>query len=255
MKPALAFNSLTAPQEWREMPNGELIAQTIETQLKPWWPRLFGYHLLKLGLLSGAIESKSSMIKHQVIVGPKEANSDVVAEIDDLPFLDSGVDACLLAHHLEFAIDPHHILREADRVLIPNGHMIITGFNPISLAGLNKLIPFRRQQLPWQGHFFSPMRVKDWLHLLGYEIIEDKRCIHSSLSTQVNEKSWLNKQWQKIAAKYFSAFGSVYIIIAKKRVHPLTPIRPKWQIRPKFSPVNVSSLNSNRQNHVNSNVK
>lgn len=243
MKPALAFKSPHEPQEWRDMPNGELIAQALEQRLNQWWPRVFGYHLLKLGLLSGAIDSEQAMIKHQVIVGPKQGNASVIAEIDDLPFVKYSVDACLLSHKLEFSIDPHHILREADRVLIPNGHLIITGFNPISLAGLNKLIPLRRQELPWRGRFFTPMRVKDWLHLLGYEVITDERFLHSSLHGACNPKNWFFKNWQKFADTYLPNFGSVYIIVAKKRVHPLTPIRPKWQIRPSFQPVKVSTMN------------
>ncbi|WOH38254.1 methyltransferase domain-containing protein [Thalassotalea fonticola] len=242
MKPALAFDSPKKPKQWRDLPNGELIVQCIEQNLMPWWPRFFGYHLLKLGILSGAVNSEQSMIKHQVIVGEANANAQVVAEIDDLPFLEHSVDACLLTQSLEFAVDPHHILREADRVLIPNGHLIISGFNPISLAGLNQLIPFRRQELPWRGRFFTPMRVKDWLNLLGYEVIEDRRFLYSTLHSVINPENWWHKLWQKFAKNYLPSFGSVYLIIAKKRVHPLTPIRPKWQIRPKFNPVKVTTF-------------
>ncbi|KGJ99646.1 class I SAM-dependent methyltransferase [Thalassotalea sp. ND16A] len=241
MKPALAFDRPQEPVQWRDMPNGELIAQSIEQHLSPWWPRLFGYHLLKLGVLSGAINTENSMINHQVIVTGANSNADVIAEVDDLPFLEHSVDLCLLTHGLEFAIDPHHVLRESDRVLIPNGHLIISGFNPFSLAGFNQLIPFRRQSLPWKGRFFTPMRVKDWLHLLGYEIIEDKRFLHSVLHSPFDSKRWWNRIWLKFASKYLTPFGSVYLIIAKKRVHPLTPLRPKWQIRPKFHPVKVTT--------------
>ena len=242
MRPALAFDKPKQPSQWRDMPNGELIATQIEAALAPWWQRIFGYHLLKLGMLSGAINTENSMVGHQVVVAGRHKNADVVAEIDDLPFLQHSVDTCLLHHELEFSVDPHHLLREADRVLIPNGHIIISGFNPISLSGLNKIVPFRRQELPWHGRFFTPMRVKDWLHLLGYEILEDTRFLHSSLHSTIKQDGWWFKTWQKIAGKYLSRFGSVYVIIAKKRVHPLTPIRPKWQIRPKFRPVKVTTM-------------
>ncbi len=244
MKPALAYNEPTEPESWQDLPNGQLIASSIEQQLLPWWSRLFGYHLLKLGNLSGYIDSSQAMIKHQVKVSANADQANVVAEIDDLPFLEHSIDVCLLNHCLEFSVDPHHILREADRVLIPNGHIIISGFNPFSLAGLNKLLPFRRQELPWQGRFFTPMRVKDWLNLLGYEIIEDQRFLHTSLHSQVIVNSWWRSHWQNFASKYLPTLGSVYIIIAKKRVHPLTPIRPKWKLRPQFNPVKVSTMDS-----------
>ncbi|TRX57503.1 class I SAM-dependent methyltransferase [Thalassomonas sp. M1454] len=250
MKPALAFNKPQEPLHWQDMPNGELIAQHIEDNLNLWWPRIFGYHLLKLGSLSAAIDCSLAMIKHQVMVNDRKGFADVIADIDDLPFTQHSVDACLLSHSLEFAIDPHHVLREADRVLIPNGHMVITGFNPISFAGLNKIIPFRRQETPWHGRFFTPMRVKDWLNLLGYEILEDKRILHRSLHSPIKSNGWLSNQWQRFANNYLSSFGSVYIIVAKKRVHPLTPIRPKWKLRPNFKPVNVSSMQGN--NHSSS---
>ncbi|NMP17488.1 MULTISPECIES: class I SAM-dependent methyltransferase [unclassified Thalassotalea] len=246
MKPALAFDNPKKPMRWHDMACGELIAEQINQHLANWWPRMFGYHLLKLGDLSGEIDCSASKISHQVSVNEDKNSANVIAEIDDLPFLDSSVDACLLTQQLEFAVDPHHILREADRVLIPNGYLIISGFNPISLAGLNQIIPYRRQVLPWQGRFFTPMRVKDWLNLLGYEVLDDKRMLFSSLHPKINADGWWFKMCQRFAGKYLSSIGSVYVIVAKKRVHPLTPIRPKWQIRPKFRPIKVSTLGQNR---------
>ena len=111
---------------------------------------------------------------------------DIIADVDDLPFLEHSIDVCLLSHALEFSLDPHHVVREANRVLIPNGYLVITGFNPFSLAGLNKFIPYRKNNTPWDERFFSAMRVKDWLHLMGYEILEDKKVLHSSLSGKLN---------------------------------------------------------------------
>ncbi|TLU61107.1 methyltransferase domain-containing protein [Thalassotalea litorea] len=242
MKPALAFKDPEVPIKWEDMPNGVLVANAISESMQPWWPRIFGYHLLKLGSLSAQLDTSKAMIKHQVNVCHSHPFGDVLAEIDDLPFQLHSVDACVLAHSLEFALDPHHILREIDRVLIPNGHLLISGFNPNSLAGLNRYIPFRRNAIPWQGRFFTPMRIKDWLNLLGYEILADDRFLHSSLVNPLDQKGWLGKHWQKFASNYLRMFGSVFLIVAKKRVHPLTPIRPKWQLRPNFQPVKVTSM-------------
>ncbi len=246
MKPALGYNEPKLPLNWHDLPNGEHIRKTICHELDNWWPRFFGYHLLKLGELSVEIDSKESRIPHKVNVARYCEQSNVIADIDDLPFQEHSVDACLLSHSLEFNVDPHHILREADRVLIPNGHLIITGYNPASLAGLNKIVPLRRNSLPWNGRFFTPMRVKDWLNLLGYEILSDKRFLHSTLHSPIKTQSWCYRHWQKFADNYLSSFGSVYVIVAKKRVHPLTPIRPKWKIRPNFQPVKVSTRISDK---------
>ncbi len=246
MKPALAFDNPKKATRWKDMACGQLVVDHVNQYLQYWWPRMFGYHLLKIGDLSADIDSSTSKIGHSISVGEQKGLVDVIADVDDLPFIDAGVDVCVLAQQLEFAVDPHHILREADRVLIPNGYMVISGFNPISLAGLNRLIPFRRRKLPWHGRFFTPMRVKDWLNLLGYEVLDDQRVLFSSLHPKVNPNSWWFQACQRFANKYLTALGSVYVIVAKKRVHPLTPIRPKWQMRARFKPINVSTVGQNR---------
>ncbi|TWX73981.1 class I SAM-dependent methyltransferase [Colwellia sp. C1TZA3] len=246
MKPALAFRPPNYPKSWQKIPNGDLIVANINQVLAPWWPKFFGYHMLKIGALSGEIASVDSPIKHQLTLTNQVGGSDIIAEIDDLPLLKHSVDVCVLAHALEFSLDPHHVVREANRVLIPNGYLVITGFNPFSLAGLNQFIPYRRKQTPWNERFFSPMRVKDWLHLMGFEIQLDKRFLHSSLSGQLTQGVFCN-HWQNIATRYFPSLGSVYVIVAKKRVLPLTPIKPKWQLRPHFEPVKVPTMNSSRK--------
>ncbi|WP_371189279.1 methyltransferase domain-containing protein [Thalassotalea maritima] len=246
MKPALAFAQLKKPKTWQDMSSGLLIKKHIEKSLEPWWQRAFGYHMLKLGQLSSQIESQQAKIPHQINVCESPLVADVVAEIDDLPFVQQSIDLCLLTLQLEYAVDPHHILREADRVLIANGYMVIAGINPWSLAGVNKLIPYRRQQLPWQGRFFTPMRVKDWLNLLGYEIVDDQRILFSGLHNKQRDDRWWFKKLQTIGQSYLPLFCSVYVIVAKKRVQPLTPIRPKWQLRHKFRPINVSTIGQNR---------
>lgn len=268
IKPALAFRQPTLPKSWHELPAGNQILAGIEHELDAWLAKFFGYHFLKIGALSSQINTDKSPIKHQVNIAVDPYPKGVVADIDDLPFLEHSVDVCLLCHALEFSLDPHHVIRETNRVLIPNGYMVISGYNPFSMAGLNKLLPYRRQRFPWNERFFSPNRVKDWLHLMGYEILTDQRFFidHIQLEMQVNNNvenhnieeseskntkraeadspNVLVRYWQKLMNRYFTCFGSAYVIVAKKRRHPLTPIKPKWQLRPNFKPVNVSSMNS-----------
>lgn len=250
MKPALSFRQPQYPKSWDKMPSGELILSEINKMTAPWWPKFFGYHLLKLGALSGAVDCAGTTIKHQITLSSSLEKANVIADVDELPLLEHSVDVCLLSHALEFSIDPHHVVREANRVLIPNGYLVITGFNPFSLAGLNKLIPYRRKNSPWKERFFSPMRVKDWLHLMGYEILADERSICSTLSSAVGSQGKMSSFCQRIASNYFPSLGSIYVIVAKKRVLPLTPIKPKWKLRPKFSTVNVSSMNSPNKNQT-----
>lgn len=245
MKPALAYRQPHSPLSWQSLPNGDVIRQEIDGMLHVWWPKFFGYHLLKIGALSGELDSSQCAIKHQVTLSEHKTVSSICAETDDLPILEHSVDVCLLSHVLEFSLDPHHVIREANRVLIPNGYLVVTGFNPISLAGLNKLIPYRRQQAPWNERFFSSGRVKDWLHLMGYEILNEEKSLHSSLATTVSSGMFA-RTWQGFAQRYLPGLGSIYVIVAKKRVLPLTPIKPKWKLGPKLAPINVSSVQSRK---------
>ncbi|GAA0820105.1 class I SAM-dependent methyltransferase [Colwellia sp. D2M02] len=243
MKPALAFSLPDSPKSWDDLPNGDIVLSAIEHELAPWWQRFFGYHLLKLGTLSAKITTSNCTIQNQFSITPKDELGNIIADIDDLPLLEHSIDVCLLSHALEFSLDPHHIIREANRVLIPNGYLVITGFNPMSLAGLNRLTPYRRKQSPWTGHFFSPLRIKDWLQLMGYEILADQRCLHTNLMGNISANR-LTSTWQQFAQQYLKPFGSVYVIVAKKRVLPLTPIKPKWQLRTGFQPVKVSTMHT-----------
>ncbi|XQW86693.1 class I SAM-dependent methyltransferase [Thalassotalea piscium] len=253
MKPALAFRQPHYPKSWQELPNGEIVLDQIDQVLAPWWSKFFGYHLLKIGALSGHLDTTLSTIKHQITLAEPKHHGNIAADIDDLPLLEHSIDVCVLSHALEFSIDPHHVIREANRVLIPNGYLVITGFNPFSLVGLNKLIPYRRNSSPWNGRFFSAMRVKDWLHLMGYEILEDKKVLHSTLAGKFSHGLFA-RNWRQFASHYLPSLGSIYVIVAKKRVLPLTPIKPKWKLRSALEPVSVSTMNSSSRSHGSDNT-
>ncbi|WP_426357333.1 class I SAM-dependent methyltransferase [Pseudocolwellia sp. HL-MZ19] len=246
MKPALAFRKQRHPKSWLQIPNGDIILNEINDVVAKWCPKFFGYHLLKIGALSGEVNCDDSPINHHITVSEDVENASVVADIDDLPFLEHSIDVCVLSNVLEFTGDPHHVVREANRVLIPNGYLVITGFNPFSLAGLNRFIPYRRQHFPWNERFFSAMRVKDWLHLMGYEILADEHLLHSSLVGEIGQGKLID-YWNKFAKAFLPQLASVYVIVAKKRVLPLTPIKPKWKLSPKFSPVKVAGMSSSHK--------
>ena len=167
MKPALRYQHQEPPHDWSEIPQGPIIKQHINTALKAWWPKLFGYHMLKIGNLSCELDTAECAIKHQIGVGEHSHLAGVVADIDELPFGQHTVDVAILSHCLEFYPDPHHLIREADRVLIPDGYMIITGYNPYSFCGLAKPLHVRSERFPWSGRFFTPAPYQRLVALVG----------------------------------------------------------------------------------------
>ena len=120
MKPALSFQEGPKPYTWQQFPHGDYLRAEIERKLTPWLPRMFGYHMLKLGNLVESWQPVKVLLSTKF--GRKQGFTGVIADVDELPFYEHSVDACILSHCLEYHSDPHHILREAHRTLIPGGY-------------------------------------------------------------------------------------------------------------------------------------
>lgn len=243
MKPALSRHTpATIPSSWQQFAQGQVLAQQLEAQFNLWWPRIFGYHLLKVGNLSSALDTSACSIKHQIRLATVPEMATLIADPDDLPLIEHAVDAVLLAHCLEYAQDPHHVIREAHRVLMPDGYLLISGFNPMSVCGLLKLWPGLQSRLPWSGRFFSTARITDWLHLLGFEILYEQRLFCTSMLSNVQSQSGL-RHW---ADQHLHYFGAAYVMVARKRTLPLSPIKPKWQLTNNFNPA-VKGISARHQ--------
>lgn len=115
MKPARVPQTVVAPDCWGDLPWGELYRKALERQLNPWFTKMYGFHLLKIGNLSAEINCEACAVSHQVNVSAQGMPVQVQADPLHLPFADKSVDVCLLAHTLPWCTDPHRLLREADR--------------------------------------------------------------------------------------------------------------------------------------------
>lgn len=225
MNPAQTHYRINPPSSWSEIPWGEYYRTALERQLDPWWSKLFGYHLLKMGALSAQISTEKCAIAHQVSVGLQGDNLQVIADPYSLPFTGKSVDACLMAHTLSYSNDPHRLLREIDRILIDDGWLVVSGFNPMSLVGAGKLLPIRRKYPPYNSRMFSLIRIQDWLQLLNYEVLYRAR---------FQLLPWSCKDGF-LLARHMPALGCLSLIIARKRTVPLTlalmkakSLRPCW---------------------------
>lgn len=239
MKPALSSNKPRYPRSWSELPAGKDLKHIVEASLEDVSRKMFGYHLVKIGDLSNQVDMPNCPIKHVINVSDREnGNTGIVAQSHELPLLENSVDAVVLAHELDFAQDPHQILREVDRILMPNGYVAIVGFSPVSVAGLLKYLPVNPKQILHDARFFTSTRIKDWLHLLGFEVIEHHNLLFSELffERRINPFG----RWQVWCRKYLPIFSSMYMIVAKKRVLPLSLIKARWKPKPKFSAVGAS---------------
>ncbi|MEH8017867.1 class I SAM-dependent methyltransferase [Rheinheimera muenzenbergensis] len=231
MKPALSEKDHIVPSGWRQFRQGDALSAAIVAQLAPWWQQIFGYYLLKVGDLSCEIDTSASKVQQHIAIGNQSPAAMLRAQPDALPVSGNSVDAVLLSHCLEFSADPHHVVREAHRVLLSDGYLLLTGVNPYSAVGLMKAWPPCRSRYPWQGRFFSASRVIDWLHLVGFEVLAEQRFFCSALLAEQHD----NSRYQHWLERYLSFVGSSYLLVARKRELPLTPVRPKWQPEPAFA--------------------
>ncbi|MNZ69091.1 hypothetical protein D3C78_873830 [compost metagenome] len=222
MKPARIPQIVSAPEHWAQLPKGEYFRDALERQLKPWLAKMYGFHLLKIGNLSAEINTESCAISHQVNVSLAGQPIQVKADPLHLPFAEKSVDACLLANTLPWCSDPHRLLREADRVLIDDGWLILSGFNPMSLMGLRKLVPVLRRKSPYNSRMFTFTRQLDWLSLLNFEVMH-----YSGFQVL----PW-TQQGGKMLTTHFPALGCMQLIVARKRTIPLT-LNPMKQSKAK----------------------
>lgn len=236
MKPARTLEHIEPPHSWSDVTNGTWVAELLQTRLDEWSPKLFGYHMLKLGGLSGEVSSQHCSIQHQVCIDKCSDYRTLVADYFQLPFIEKSFDACILLHQLDYCTDPHRLLREIDRVMVDDGYLILSGSNPLSLLGFQGLLPWNRKKNPWLGRMFLPARVQDWLALLNYEVIyhDDFAILPSARHSAC--AAWL----ENMIAEPLNAFGSFYFMVARKRTCPLKPIKPTRKLRRHLAPIGVN---------------
>lgn len=219
---------------WYDSPLGQLFRVAESACLKRVMPALFGYHLVVVGMSSEWSVFADSPIMHQwrlEAFQPANQTVDLLADPAVLPLATESIDVMVLPHTLEFASSPHAILREVDRVLIPDGYVIILGFNPFSLWGVWRLLLAKRQITPWDGRFLSVTRIRDWLALLGFEMVAVR---YHFYRPPIGQHALFNKLLflESCGAKWWAFGGGGYVLLAKKRVSTLTPIKPRWLTRP-----------------------
>lgn len=189
---------------------------------------LFGFHALQYGMLETDFlrESRISYrLKTDVNAG------HFFSESPFLPVPANSLDLLLLPHTLEFSDFPQQTLREAERVLVPEGHVVISGINPLSLWGLRSALHKKSsgnlQDSLWSAHSFGLLRIKDWLNLLGFEIISTQ---FGCYRLPIQNQTWSKRlAFNEMGSAYWSHFGGVYCILAKKRVIGMRLIKPSWK--------------------------
>lgn len=165
------------------------------------------------------------------VASATERGCHVVSSLTELPFLTHSLDLLVLSHTLEVTDDPHQLLREADRVLIPDGKLVITGFNPFSLWAMRRKCR-SVQRFPPAGHSWIALpRLKDWLALLNFDIGAGSASAYGGYIPPFDSQRWLDRlSWMEPAGRrWWPMAGGAYFLMAVKRVQGMRLITPAWR--------------------------
>ena len=215
--------------EWFGTPQGRYVRDWEQRQFDSAVDDVFGYYAVQL-CLPGIDFLRENRIPFRFSAG-LEAGVHVCTAPWALPFASQSVDLVALPHVLEFARNPHQILREAERVLMPGGSLVISGFNPLSLWGASRPLLARRNRIPWSGRFIGLLRLRDWLHLLGFELNGGRfGCYAPPFSTA----RWLerSKCMEKAGDRWWPIGGGVYVVRGIKHTVGMRLVMPSWKERP-----------------------
>lgn len=267
--------SIIALSKWLETAPGRYVLAWEQQQFDALVADIFGFNAVQIGLLElpalrsnrmpfvfaagepSQAPTRTGVARHGVAGHAPEDDLDVPSagapprvaaqvhiRLEEFPFASQSIDLLVLPHALEFADDPHHVLREVERVLIPEGHVVISGFNPISLWGLRQVVgrSFDRPFLPLAGQFLALPRLKDWLKLLGFEV---HRGHFGCYRPPFGADRWQARFgfMETVGDRWWSYCGAIYMVHAIKRVQGMRLIGPAWKERKRAPAVLQPSVN------------
>lgn len=207
---------------------------------------LFGYHLLQLSICPKLDLGEPSRISHRFALHPQRAENprlSALADYHQLPLPSESIDVVLLHHTLDFSHDPHQLLREATRLVISRGYVVIVAFNPRSLFGLVRW--FARifsSKAHWRHQGLRAGRMLDWLALLDFETV----ALHQGFYRLPAQRPQVLKylQWmERWGKKLRLPWGGYYVIVARKDRAGVTPLKLSW---PSYRPGALPGLSGSK---------
>lgn len=210
--------------EWFKSPLGQYLLSLEYIYINSVVIDTFGYYAIQMGnfdvdfLDHSRIQNRFSL---------NSSHADLMSANEALPFEEASVDLLVAPHILEQMSEPYQLLKEIHRVLMPEGCLIITGFNPKSLWGLKRFLSFDINY-PWNSKFITLSKIKEWLPIVGLEMVEGKMGCYVP---PIQQTTWLKKlhMMEKLGDRWWPMLGGFYFLVIQKRTYGMTPIRPLWK--------------------------
>ena len=249
---AFTPNPISYPEDWHIIASHQDILLKLNQLMREHCDTIYGDVQLNIGELSMCWQAQENRLRKTVNMHvnqhqldeltealcplPDPTHQNIYAQLTELPFAKGSIDAVCLCNGLDFTHDPHQLLREVERVVRSDGHLILTGFNPFSPSGSIQKLPFYRNHPLHDARFFSHYRVNEWLHVLGFTVKVQRFFGPANLFNQRSSNQHSSNQRGANQAKVstskrlgrFSVWNSMYFMVAQKTEMPLTLIKPKF---------------------------
>jgi SAM-dependent methyltransferase len=254
-------DAIIGMQQWFETPAGRYLLGWEKAEFDRAVSDIFGFHALQLGLPElDTLQANRMPHRWLALRNPRDGAAAgrpaLYTEFSALPFEEHSLDLVVLPHSLELDVDPHATLREVERVLVPEGKVVICCLNPMSLWGLRqrraqlyRRLGFGELFLPDAGDFIGYRRLRDWLRLLNFEVESSSfGCYRPSFKTE----RWLERfDWlDHVGDRWWPIFGAAYFLVAVKRVRGIKLIGPAWKAKPSIATAPVPVANRHRPTYM-----
>jgi len=230
------YNAPMQPTNWLGTPLGRRCLSNEQRLVRDVLDCVFGEEMLQVGTW-GARDAFLSHARTQRVAVLDKSNEagdvDVLSRLDRLAIAADSIDAIVLPHTLERSESPHAVLREAARVLRPDGCLIALGFAPTGLWGLKHLLA-RGGYPEGSKHLIRVRRLHDWLELLSFDVDPAITYCHTLPFERI--RRFARSPRERWAKRWLPMLAGGYLTVAKKRAVNLTPIKPAWH-RPRLRAV------------------
>lgn len=214
-------------QHWYRTPVGHLLERMERDVIARRLDRITGAASLQLGGFGVQPRLRPNTGRHWLGCERFDERGDCLLRFEQLPFQSQSMDIVVLVHALEYSERPHQVLREAERVLVPEGVLLLLCFNPLSLLGAARAWPRRSR---WQGRYLSARRARDWITVLGLELEQIDYFYFCPPWNNPAVQGRL-RPLEDVAGRWLPWFGGVYLLTARKHVAGITPLKPSWRQR------------------------
>ena len=218
-------------EAWLAGPLGSLLLEQERAVVATTLECAFGLHCVQLGVwgppdtfLACARTRRASLVAGSMVEG-----AALVSEPAALALQSDSVDVMLLPHTLEFAPDPHEVLREAARTLAGEGELVALGFEPLGTWSLRSAFT-RGGFPPGIARRISAARLADWLKLVGFEVGAPERYLYVP-PVRGMRTARTRAHFERLGRRAFPRLSGAYLLHARKRVHSMTPVRLRKRLR------------------------